>query len=336
MSTSEPSLELLWDSFTAYQRTAALKAAIEHDVFSEIAAGATTVEALAERTHAAPRGLRPLLGRLVADGFLQRTGDRYALSPTSAAFLDRNAPSYVGSAIEFIASERIVDAFTRLTEAVRRGGTAVPEDGTLSAENPVWVQFARSMAPIAGMSGLLLANLLEIEQAGPMKVLDVAAGHGMFGIVLARLNPRVEVAAVDWRNVLAVAEEHARAAGIAERFHTIPGSAFDVPFGGAYDLVLLPNFLHHFDPPTCERVLEKARAALKPGGRVVLVEFVPDDDRTGPPDAVRFSLVMLATTPAGDAYTFADYRGMLERTGFRDAVLHELAPTPARVIVARA
>src|SRR5262245_24555117 len=109
MSTSEPSLELLSDAFTGYQPTAALPPATEHDVFTEIAAGATTIEALAERTHAAPRGLRALLARLVVDGFLGRTGDRYALSPTSAVFLDRNSPSYVGSAIEFIGSERIVD-----------------------------------------------------------------------------------------------------------------------------------------------------------------------------------------------------------------------------------
>jgi ubiquinone/menaquinone biosynthesis C-methylase UbiE len=336
MSTSEPSLELLWDAFTGYQRTAALKAAIEHDVFTEIAAGATTIDELAARTHAAPRGLRALLARLVVDGFLERTGDRYALTPTSAAFLDRNSAGYVGSAIEFIASERIVECFLGLTEAVRRGGTAVPDDGTLSPENPVWVQFARSMAPIAGMTGLLLANLLEAEQAGPLKVLDVAAGHGMFGIVLARVNPRVEVTALDWRSVLAVAEEHARAAGVATRYHLLPGSALEVPFGQGYDLVLLPNFLHHFDPPTCETLLARSRAALAPGGRVVLVEFVPDDDRLGPPDAVRFSLVMLATTPGGDAYTFAEYRAMLERTGFRDPALHDLAPTPARVVVATA
>jgi SAM-dependent methyltransferase len=123
---------------------------------------------------------------------------------------------------------------------------------------------------------------------------------------------------------------------VAERFHTLPGSALEVPFGDGYDLVLLTNFLHHFDPPTCERLLAKCRAALVPGGRVVLVEFVPDDDRSGPPDAVRFSLVMLATTPGGDAYTFAEYRAMLERAGFRDVVLHELPPTPARVVVATA
>jgi SAM-dependent methyltransferase len=334
MGTAEPSLLDVWDAFTGYQRTAAMKAAVELDVFTEIAAGTTTLDGLATRCQAAPRGLRALLGRLVADGFVTREGERYGLTPSSAAFLDRNAPGYVGSAIGFIASPRIMDAFAHLTDAVRRGGTAVPDDGTLSADNPVWVEFARSMAPLAGMTALMLGALLDVEHAPIGRVLDVAAGHGMFGIVFARLNPRVHVTAVDWANVLAVADEHARAAGVADRFRTIVGSAFDVSFGDGYDVVLLPNFLHHFDPPTCERLLAKARAALAPGGRVVIVEFVPDPDRMGPPDAVRFSLVMLASTPAGDAYTFPEYEAMLRAAGFAGATLHELPPSPARVIVA--
>jgi SAM-dependent methyltransferase len=114
----------------------------------------------------------------------------------------------------------------------------------------------------------------------------------------------------------------------------LAGSAFDVPFGSGYDLVLLPNFLHHFDPPACEHILAKAHAALAPGGRVVIVEFVPDDDRSGPADAVRFSLVMLAGTPGGDAYTFAEYQTMLRNAGFQGATLHDLPPSPARVVIA--
>ncbi len=334
MDDTDPSLSLVWDTFTAYQRTAAVKAAIELDVFTQIAAGATTVEALATRSAAAPRGLRALLNSLVADGFLTRAGADYALGPTAAAFLDRNSPAYLGSAIGFIASPTIVDGFTRLTDAVRRGGTAIPHDGALAPEHPVWVEFARAMAPIAGMSALMLANLLDVEHAPPWKVLDVAAGHGMYGITLARLNPGVHVTALDWRNVLAVAEEHARAAGVTSRFRVLAGSAFDVPFGDGYDLVLLPNILHHFDPRGCERLLAKAHAALAPGGRVVIVEFVPDDDRMGPPDAVRFALVMLAGTPAGDAYTFAEYRSMLAHAGFAPPALHELPPSPARVVIA--
>lgn len=334
MDPNEPSLSLVWETLTGYQRTAAIKAAVELDVFTHIAAGAATVETLAARCQAAPRGLRPLLDHLVVDGFLTRDGERYGLGATAAAFLDRSAPTYLGSAVEFIASPMIVDGFTRLTEAVRRGGTAIPEDGTLAPNHPVWVEFARAMAPIAGMTAMLLGNLLDVERAPGWKVLDIAAGHGLFGITLARMNPAVHVTALDWKNVLAVAEEHARIAGVAERFRTLAGSAFDVPFGEGYDLVLLPNFLHHFDPPACERLLTKARAALAPGGRTVLLEFVPDDDRSGPPDAVRFALVMLASTPAGDAYTFADYQRMLRQTGYGRVTLHELAPSPARVVIA--
>jgi O-methyltransferase/methyltransferase family protein len=330
----EPNMTAVWDAFTGYQRTAAIKAAIELDVFTEIAAGTNTVDALAAKCEAAPRGLRALLGRLVADQLLVRVGDHYELTPTASTFLDRESPGYVGSAVTFISSRTIMECFAALTDAVRKGGTAI--DGTLSPENPVWVEFARAMTPIAGMTGMLLANLLEVEKAPGWKVLDIAAGHGMFGIVLARMNPKVHVTAVDWKNVLAVAEEHARAAGLADRFRTIPGSAFDVPFGEGFDLVLLPNFLHHFDPPTCETILKKARAALAPGGRVVLVEFIPDDDRSGPPDAVSFSLVMLATTPSGDAYTFAEYKGMLERAGFHGATLYQLPPTPVRAVIAEA
>jgi len=142
------------------------------------------------------------------------------------------------------------------------------------------------------------------------------------------------VTAIDWKNVLTVAEENARAAGVEARYHTRAGSAFEVPFGDGYQMVLVPNFLHHFDTAGCERLLALAHAALAPGGRVVIVEFVPNDDRLGPPDAVRFALVMLAGTPAGDAYTYAEYQDMLRHTGFKAATLHDLEPSPARVILA--
>ncbi len=298
-TVAAPSFELLWDAFGGYQRTAALKAAIELDVFTAIAAGATTVEALAARCQASVRGLRALLGYLTVDGFLTRTDGQYALTPTAAAFLDANAPTYVGSAIHFLASPHVLEGFARLTQAVRLGGTALPADGSLAPEHPMWIEFARAMGPVAAV-----------------------------------LAPRLEVTALDWRNVLAVAEENARRAGVAERFHTIAGSALEVPLGGPYDLVLVPNFLHHFDPATCERFLEKAHAALAPGGRAVIVEFIPDEDRLGPPAAVRFALVMLAGTPAGDAYTFSEYETMLRRAGFSRARLHELPPSPARVVIA--
>src|SRR5262245_39273410 len=133
---TEPNLTAVWDAFTGYQRTAALKAAVELDLFTEIAAGTNTIDALAAKCGAAPRGLRALLVRLVADELVMRVGDHYELTPTASTFLDRNGPGYVGSAVEFIASTKITECFAQLTDAVRKGGTAVPDEGTLSAENP--------------------------------------------------------------------------------------------------------------------------------------------------------------------------------------------------------
>ena len=166
MDNDEPNLKLLWDTFTGYQRTAALKAAIELDVF--------TADRRRRRDRRRARGRAATRRRaacarccnhLVIDGFLTRDGERYGLSATAAAFLDRTSPSYLGSAVSFIASPMIVDGFTRLTDAVRRGGTAVADDGTLAPEHPVWVEFARAMAPLAGMTAVLLANLLDVEHA---------------------------------------------------------------------------------------------------------------------------------------------------------------------------
>ena len=110
-------------------------------------------------------------------------------------------------------------------------------------------------------------------------VLDVAAGHGLFGITIANRYPQAHVTALDWANVLAVATENARQAGVAERHALRPGSAFDVEWGGPYDIVLLTNFLHHFDVPTCEKLAAKAHAALAPGGRAITLEFIPEADR---------------------------------------------------------
>jgi cyclopropane fatty-acyl-phospholipid synthase-like methyltransferase len=134
--------------------------------------------------------------------------------------------------------------------------------------------------------------------------------------------------------VLEVAQENAEAAGVASRFRTIAGSAFEAEFGGPYDVVLLTNFLHHFDAATCETLLRKVHAALTPGGRAVTLEFVPNEDRVTPPGAASFSFVMLGSTRAGDAYTFAEYRRMFGAAGFGDLELHDLPPTDERVVIA--
>ena len=120
--------------------------------------------------------------------------------------------------------------------------------------------------------------------------------------------------------------KHARQAGVGDRYHAIPGSAFDVDLGSGYDLVLLPNFLHHFDRATNVKLLKRVRAALKPGGRVATVEFVPNDDRITPPMAAGFSMMMLGSTEGGDAYTFKELDAMFRDAGFGESTAQELGP----------
>jgi len=323
----------VFQGFTAYQLSAALKGAIELDLFSAIAEGNATAEALATRCQASTRGVRILCDYLAAVGFLHKTDGRYTLDPESGPLLDRHSPLYVGSAIRFLASPVVMQSFADVAGAVRKGGTVVDAGGATAPEHPMWVDFARAMAPLAGLMAQLLANLLEADAGRPWKVLDIAAGHGLFGITLAARNPRASVIALDWANVLTVAEENARAAGVADRFRQVPGSAFTVDYGRDYDLVLLTNFLHHFDEEACVAVLRKVHAALRPGGRAVTVEMIPDENRVTPPEAATFALVMLAGTPGGDAYPFSEFERMFHRAGFARSELHPLPPGFLRAVI---
>jgi SAM-dependent methyltransferase len=329
----EVTIPTLFGTLAAYQRTGAFKAAIDLDLFTAIGEGNDSAAALASRCCAAERGVRILCDTLTAMGLLTKQAGRYGLAPGADVLLDRRSPTYVGSAATFVASPQLMEPFMHVADAVRRGGTVIQDEGTLAAEHPIWVEFARAMGPLAALTGRLLANLLRADTAPPWKVLDIAAGHGEFGVALARDNPKAEIVALDWANVLTVAEETARKAGVIERFRKLPGSALDVDFGDGYDLVLLTNFLHHFDPAGCETILKKVHGALKPGGRAVTVEFVPNEDRVSPPEAATFSLTMLVTTPGGDAYTFAELERMMRNAGFAKSELHDLPPSFHRVVI---
>jgi 2-polyprenyl-3-methyl-5-hydroxy-6-metoxy-1,4-benzoquinol methylase len=327
-----PSPEIVLDTLFSYQRSAALKAGIDLEVFTAIDEGAHTPADIAKRSKSAERGIRILCDYLTIIGLLTKAGGAYQLTPDSAAFLSKKSPMYLGTTAQFLTLPEMKKNFDNLTETVRRGGVEVTGN-TVADENPIWVEFARSMAPLMMPAGHAIAGMLGGPQGGEVRVLDIAAGHGMFGITIAQANPKAEIVGVDWKPVLAVAEENARAAGVQSRYKTIPGDAFKVDFGTGYDVVLVPNFLHHFDHATCTTFLKKCHAALKPGGKVVVVEFVPNADRVSPPSAAAFSLTMLAGTPSGDAYTLAELEKQLGDAGFNKISSHAL-PTPETILLA--
>ena len=333
MPTTTPPIspERIFTTANAYQATAALRAAVDLEVFTAIGDGAQTVPAIAAQCTTSDRGTRILCDYLTIMGFLTKTGDRYQLTPESALFLSKRSPAYLGGTIEFLASPDVVRHFDDLAATVRRGSIK-HEDSTVSDENPVWQNFARTMMPMMMPPAQGIADILDVAAAGPIKVLDIAAGHGIFGIVIAQRNPQAEIVASDWAGVLTVAAENAEKMGVGARHKGLPGDAFKVDFGTGYDIALMTNFLHHYDMPTCTTLLTKVAGALKPGGRIAILEFVPNDDRVTPPGPASFAMQMLGGTPLGDAYTFAELTAMLKAAGFASATSHPL-PGPETVVV---
>ena len=325
----------IFDMLLAYQRTAALKAAIDLDVFGAVSNGPQDAAFIARHCRSSERGIRILCDFLCINGILLKESGRYRHSPVSAAFLDPRSPACIGSTAQFLSNKAMREPYDQLEIIVRTGRTVMPGEGTVEPENPVWVQFAESMGPMMGpVAGPLGAAVLD-GRTGPMHVLDIAAGHGLFGIEIAKQNPQARVTGLDWAPVLRVALENARKAGVQDRYDMLPGSAFDVNFGGPYDAVLLTNFLHHFDIPTCVGLLKKIRSALKPGGRVAALEFVPNEDRISPPMPAAFSLTMLASTASGDAYTLSELTAMYKDAGFGNITSLPIANSPHTIVMAR-
>lgn len=335
-SPEGPSPALVFDMLFAYQRSAALRAAIELDLFRVVGEGPGDAASIAKACGSSPRGVRILCDFLTVNGLLVKRDGRYTNSETAALFLDSRSPASVAKTAGFLGHPVVQEPFNHLGQIVRSGSTVLPGQGSVEPENPAWVEFAHSMAPMMGPMAGPLGGIALRGLEGPISVLDVAAGHGLFGIELARQNRAVRVVAVDWAAVLEVARANAAKAGVESRWEGRAGSAFEVEFGGPHDVVLLTNFLHHFDVATCVELLKKVRAALRPGGRVAALEFVPDEDRVSPPMPASFALTMLATTQAGDAYTLRELGDMYRAAGFTAVEGHPVPTGPHTVVVGTA
>ncbi|MBX5056649.1 methyltransferase domain-containing protein [Rhizobium lentis] len=323
--------ERVVDALFACRKTAAIRAAIELELFTHIGEGKTAA-VLASATSASERGVRILCDYLVVHGFLTKEGEQYLMTPSTRVFLDRNSRAYMGSAIEFVAAPDVLDNFLRDPAAVvRNGGSSGLAN--MSPDNPVWLKFARGMGSFTGLNAKLLAGEISSWPRSPEMVLDIAAGPGVFGIEIAKAFPSAEIVAVDWAAVLELSRQNAEKAGVADRYRTIAGSAFDVEWGTDYGLVLLPNFLHHFDLPTCAQLLRRIIASLAEGGRIVAVDFVPNEDGVSPPFPADFSWEMLASTPAGQAYTQRELTEMARLAGLAGVSVKPMPPTPASLIL---
>jgi protein-L-isoaspartate O-methyltransferase len=318
-----------------YQLTAAVKAGVELELFTAVGEGHRTAEALAQRCQASEKGMRVLADYFVVEGLLSKQDGQYGLLPDAAAFLDQKSPAYMGAMTQFMTGADLTHMFSELTAAVRKGGVAVTAKGSTQDHFGGWVAFAESMEAMMGAAAQQMAEIATAGREGELAVLDVAASHGLFGFSIAKKYPQAKVTALDWANVLEITKANAARWGLSERLETIAGDAFQVDLKGPYDVILLTNLLHHFPHGECVALLKRLKAALKPGGMVMTLEPVPNADRVSPPMPAKFALIMLASTPDGDAFPFAEFERMFAEAGFAESKLVELQMTPEALIVSR-
>jgi len=326
-----PNPSLIMSGLMAHQLTHALIAAIDLEVFTHIAQGRTAAVEIASACQASEKGIRVLCDYMCVQGYLTKNDGHYANTNDTAFFLVKGSPSYMGGITEFLSSPQLMDRNRDMTRRVREGG-CTDHPVTDHSEEQVWERFASSMRPVVGRSAHAVAELLGAGEE-QLKVLDVASSHGLFGISVGLKHPHAQIFANDWPEVVVLSKAAADRAGMGDRYHILPGSAFEVHFGSDFDVILVPNFLHHFSAEANVSFLSKCRNALKEGGKVVVVEFVVEEDRISPGWANTFALQMLASTPEGDCFTQRELVEMLTTSGFRDISVHGEPGAPSRYFV---
>lgn len=294
----------------AYWDSRVLLTAVELDIFSALADRADTAAAAAVRVGAAPRAVARLLDALVVLGILSRDGDRYVLDPGAADLLVPGRADYQGGLRH---AANLWNAWGTLTDAVRAGTSVKPKrEGAARVAHRE--DFIAAMDSIGTRRASVVVGSIDLTRV--RRVLDVGGASGAYAMEFVCQGDGLRAAVFDLPDVLPLTRRYIQEARMADRVDTVPGDYLVDGFGEGWDLILLSNIIHINDPAENADLILRAAAALAPRGRVVIQDFVPEDDRTGPRFPVLFALNMLVNTRGGDTYTLPEIRAWTDAAGF--------------------
>jgi len=303
--------DLLWGGWSTF----VVAAAVELDVFSSIASGAKTAREIASKANADEFALRRMLDSLVALKYLSRKGERYSLSPQSAAFLVRGSELYMEGIDQFAKSQMM--GWFQLAQTVKSGRPLVPP-GDEAGQATFFSILVRCIFPLGFVAAkAAVAAISPARRARIKRILDVGGGAAPWSIPFAQTIRGAHVTVLDLPPVIRITREYAARFGIGDRYDYLEGDLRQVDFGGGYDLITLGHIIHGEGRDGGRRLLERSAEALGSRGLLLIAEFIPNNDRTGPASAMMFGINMLLHTPNGDVFTMKDYREWLKAAGFR-------------------
>jgi ubiquinone/menaquinone biosynthesis C-methylase UbiE len=328
---SGPTPDKVMPIITGGWATAVLGSAARHGVCDALESEPDTAEGVARKTGISVRGAQAVLDGLTGFGLLTLSNGRYANTPEASTFLVKGKPSYLGGMAE-VMSDGLSD-WAKLPAAVK-SGEPTASSTTDMEDNEFWHKLVPAIAALSFPVAQMAAERLGIAKAGAVRWLDVGGGSGVWSAVWLGANRDARGTQLDWPNVNRIARGFVSAFGVADRFETIDGDFHTADFGSArYDYAIYGHIAHQEAPADNVAVFRKLRGALKPGGTLVVNDFVLSDDRTGHPFAMLFASQMLLATKQGFTWRQSDYRQWLTEAGFAKVEIVP-TPTPATIVLA--
>jgi ubiquinone/menaquinone biosynthesis C-methylase UbiE len=331
MDQNVPSPEKIMQVATGTWVCGILSAAVVHSIFNHLEGEGASVAALQEKTGISARGAQALLDGLVGVGLVQLVNGRYRNSPETSFYLVEGKPGYMGGFVRLQLEDmrRWID-FPKVVQS----GVPIDENTSELPENEYWELLVPAIANLSIPLVQKAGEILGLSKAGSVSWLDVGGGSGIYSALWLKMNPRARAVQLDWANVNRVARNYVSKYGVEDRFQTIDGDFHTTDFGDAkYDFGIYSHIAHQETPQSNLEIFRKFRKALKPGGTLLISDFVLNDDRSGHPFSLTFSSMMVLHTKGGTTYRQKDYHDWLTEAGFRNISI-EPTPTPATLIFA--
>ncbi len=308
-----------------FQESRAILTALELDVFTAVGGGGTA-EGVAAKLGTHTRATEMLLNALASMGLLVKQDGCFRNAPAAARWFCAGSPDNARPAL--LHTAHLWPRWSTLTDCVR-SGTAAPRPETGGED---WTEsFIAAMHRNASERAPQVVRAVGAEAVGRM--LDVGGGSGAYSIAFAQANPKLHSEILDLAAVVPIAQRHIGAAGVGARVSVRVGDLRADALGEGYGLVFISAICHMLGPEENRDLLRRARAALAPGGRIAIQDFILESDKTAPKWGALFALNMLVGTRAGSSYSEVEYAGWLDGAGFRD-IRHVRMPGPASLMLA--
>ncbi|MCL2555042.1 MAG: methyltransferase domain-containing protein [Actinomycetia bacterium] len=331
MTNAVPTPDRIMRLINGYWATGVLAAASTHRVFTHLQQGASTATALATAAGISERGAQTLLDGLVSIGLVELGEDGYRNTAEAATYLVEDTPVSLARFARLKLTH--MGALADLAEVVRAGGP-VASPVVEVANNPHWEEIVRAIAAQSVPAAGIAAQVLGLADAGPISILDVGGGSGIYSGIWLQTNTQARATQLDWAPINAIAHRLLAERGVAERFTSIDGDFHTTDFGtDQHDVAVYSHIAHQESPEANIEVFTRLRQAIKPGGALVVCDYVVDDDRSGPAFPLIFASEMLLKSKHGSTWRQADYRDWLVKAGFEEISFH--AAPPATVVIAR-